>query len=418
MPVIDTSGNSASGTTGATYQPATTDQMYKALIKPIRDADAVDGGLLLKRFLTRPQFHADSTGERIASLALTDDPATCREDVLQYLKVHVGLTKELDSITSRLTTNNLRKLIQIAVPLWKRKGSTEGLLDIARLLTGRTAYYRSWFDYRNILGEACIGDGPNGSDNWLIGGSNGTYDEYISTLRVMNADGALDTQLLLDLVSLFRPNGETLELAVVDFLDRFEDAKDKWTSFGAASAYIDPTVQNLVMPPGADEELLVATGLYSNYYHFHQHKFKLGASGNVHQFRFNYLSGLAWYTVTISLTSPTVTLVVHGSNGVDTTLYSGTPAAVPLSANNWFRLRTEAGPNPDPLAREVKVYLDDNLICDVVDADAHSPGVGHQRIVAPNTNAANNLVDDVEAFTLPLRFATVAPSGTTKTSNF
>lgn len=218
--------------------------LYDSLIKQIRDQDYRT--LVLKRFLQRPQERSDAIKAAIQGLQSTDKPTSCREDLLKYLAWHVGFTDALSDIVQRLPAVLLRKLIKLAVPFWKSRGTAPGLVSAVKLLTGRPCTYTDWFDYRNILGESAIGEG------WAIGGEVTLWDEYISTLKVLN-DGEMDQTLLADIVSLCRPLGETIEVMVVDLLDDFtrKDLKHNWDIVGYGTGD-EPSVNDqnqLVLTP-------------------------------------------------------------------------------------------------------------------------------------------------------------------------
>lgn len=142
--------------------------MFNFLHKPLRDLDRKEGNEFLLRFLLGPQHVFEDTQDKIKALNTLRDPAAIRSDLLQYLKDHVGFTKELDNITQNLSENDLRKLIQLAVPLWKQKGTEAGYKNILRLFTGKGSRVFNWFDFRWVVGEKALGSEQLGEDAWLI----------------------------------------------------------------------------------------------------------------------------------------------------------------------------------------------------------------------------------------------------------
>ena len=96
--------------------------LYDSLILPLRALDEVEGGQLLSRFLTRPQYHVDRTRDLINTLPLTDSPVTCPDALVQYLAAHVGFTSEMNAVIESLPVPQLRKLLLLAMPFWKKKG--------------------------------------------------------------------------------------------------------------------------------------------------------------------------------------------------------------------------------------------------------------------------------------------------------
>lgn len=141
---------------------------YKFIHLPIRVADKIDGNLFLERFLTGVQANFERTQLQINTVPEILNPAKTRADLLQYLKDHVGFTKELNNITNGLSESDLRKLISLAVALWKQKGTDVGYANIVRLFTGATARIFNWFDFRMIVGEKAFGEEQLGEDSWFI----------------------------------------------------------------------------------------------------------------------------------------------------------------------------------------------------------------------------------------------------------
>ena len=142
--------------------------IYEFLHKPLRDIDRKDGKLFLERFLQGAQAEFEAMQGRISTLETLRDPSTIRADLLQYLKDHVGFTSELNNITNDLGENDLRKLISLAVALWKQKGTEPGYANIVRLFVGKSARIFNWFDFRFIVGEKAFGEEQLGEDSWFI----------------------------------------------------------------------------------------------------------------------------------------------------------------------------------------------------------------------------------------------------------
>ena len=146
--------------------------LYKSLILPLRQADEAVGRELLKRYLIGPQTIHDQTEADILLLLDQLDPRLTREDLLQYLKDIVGFTPELASITDRLTTDQLRRLIKVAVPLWNQRHTARGVINAIRFFTGRPVTLHDWFYFRWLIGETMLGEDQlvTGGDSWIIGG--------------------------------------------------------------------------------------------------------------------------------------------------------------------------------------------------------------------------------------------------------
>lgn len=418
MPITDSSGNVIHGSGSFTFIGTESDLMYRSLIKPIRDLDAPT--LFVKRFLKEPQRQYELTADRIADLATTDDPATCRADLLQYLKAHVGFTSELRAITDRLTTGQLRKLITLAVPLWKKKGTADGLLAIVRLLTGRTPLYMDWFQFRNILGETQVGEDHLGNDSWVIGGSVTINDEFHSHIRLMD-DGTLDEVLLIDLMKLFRPLSERIEIAVVDFIDRFDDPTlDRWVQAPGYSVAgtLDATTKEMVLPTGAGMRMVAPR--FATFGAFIDtmvtYKFKLVAANSAHRLMVNYFDANNYYQLDITTTSMVLTRVNAGvATAISTVTMAGAPLQVVVGSYYALRVQTLRASGSGVI---VRVYLDSSTFIDLTDATgtAHS-GLG-TAILASQPAGGEVRVDNAELFNQPLRFATIGPTGVTESANF
>jgi len=156
------------GVTLAKIDPEFAHDVFMFLHKPIREADLKDGDSFLERFLIGPQNIFEDTQDRILTLRELFDPSKTRADLLQFLKDHVGFTKELNNITNDISENDLRKLISLAVALFKQKGTEPGYINIVRLFTGKSARVFNYFDFRMIVGEAAFGEEQLGEDAWLI----------------------------------------------------------------------------------------------------------------------------------------------------------------------------------------------------------------------------------------------------------
>jgi len=152
----------------AKLDPNFAHDIFTFLHRPIRELDRKQGDNFVERFLTGPQFVFEETQKKIDLINEILDPAKTRADLLQFLKDHVGFTKELNNITNDLATNDLRKLIALAVALWKQKGTEPGYINIVRLFTGKSARVFNYFDFRWIVGETQFGESQLGDDPFLI----------------------------------------------------------------------------------------------------------------------------------------------------------------------------------------------------------------------------------------------------------
>lgn len=342
--------------------------LYRALIKPLRDNDGTE---LLKRFLLGPQAQFERVESEVLGLLDQISPDAARSDVLKYLKDIVGFTNDLRSITDRLDERQLRRLIQLAVPMWKERHTPKGIINAIRLLTGRNAYLIDWFRYRMLLGEVMLtedvyGDSiwvgqqhPLDGEPWIIGGTGGTFDEYSSSIRVMD-DGTLDELLLLDIARLMRPINERFEIFLDDFLDQFETGLDRWTNtgtvqiFGNRLSIRDAAIAQPIIP------ILANDAAHTNYNIAAKFNIK-PASDFITQF---YKIGTNYYQLTISLGGQL--LLQRYVSGVPTTIFNDNVAAYlsggfSITQNTYYKLRirvsTLAGNN-----RSIRVLIDSNQV--------------------------------------------------------
>lgn len=140
--------------------------IFRMIHKPIRDEDKKNFNFL-ERFLLGPQaVWEEKIDPKIRTLIELIDPAKTPQP--RFLKDHVGFTKELDNITRDISDDDLRKVIALAVALWKTKGLELGYENIIRLFTGANVRIFNWFDFRMIVGEKAFGEEQLGEDAWFI----------------------------------------------------------------------------------------------------------------------------------------------------------------------------------------------------------------------------------------------------------
>lgn len=141
--------------------------MFRFVHRPIRQADT-EADNFLERYMTGMQTVWEMLDKKIKEIQDISKPEKCRADLLYYLKDIVGLTRELGNITDGLSEDDLRKIILLAVPLWKSKGIEIGFGNIVKLFTGFDSRIFNYFDYRMIVGEKAIGEEQLGEDAWMI----------------------------------------------------------------------------------------------------------------------------------------------------------------------------------------------------------------------------------------------------------
>lgn len=413
--------------------------LKKAIIKPLRD----DPTQLLERFLVGPQAIHDQAEAAILSLPDQIKPETVRQDLLQYLMPLVGFTSELRSITDRLTTAQLRRLVKVAVPLWNQRHTESGLINAIRLLTGRAAVLSDWFTYRAMLGETSLLNDQltSGGDFWVIGGSISTYDEYWSNIRLMD-DGTLDELLLLDVCKLMRPLDERFEIFIDDFLDTFDGALDKWVNASGGSlssaAVIDTGTDAGTMKLLANGQVKPTIPILPNSTDHHDYniafKFKMPTAANL-VVRFYADSGVPHagtaYELSISTNfSPGIASFSRYNAGVQTPLQpAGNWPSLNIAPDTWYSCRIIIT-NLTSTSRSIRIYVDGIQVVpgtqggtELIDTGAASPSSGPYYFSTPS--GAYIHLDNVESWRNPARFATIGLStiterggAVTMTSNF
>lgn len=149
----------------AKVDPSFQYDMFRFIHKPIREADK-KVNRFLERFVGGAQIQFEDIYAKIQKLTELYVPAKTPQP--GYLKDIVGLTSELDNIIRGVSESDLRKLIQLAVPLWKQTGLEVGYRTIIRLFTGKNSRTFNWFDFRYVVGEQSLAQEELGEDSWII----------------------------------------------------------------------------------------------------------------------------------------------------------------------------------------------------------------------------------------------------------
>ncbi len=107
---------------------------------------------------------------------------------LPYLKPQLGFT---DDLSFDASTEELRRLLALAVPYWNEKPTEKGVIDNAiRMVTGNRFRVQNWFDFRSQIDKTCITEELEDFDPFAIGfyskifnGSSGVMDVYDTSGR-------------------------------------------------------------------------------------------------------------------------------------------------------------------------------------------------------------------------------------------
>ena len=234
-------------------------EIYDYMIRPIRDEDqkATQFGL---RFVQQPQTHFDTMRERIDLLMSIVDSNLCPDDVVHHLLPIVGFTDDvMAGALATLSVKDTRKIIPLAVPMWRRKGSAQGIEQMLRAFTGKNVVIRDYFWWKSWLdGECLIGTEWGGADLCLVDDPGGPdHAEYTTDITVMDEDGTLNRELVLALLRLVRPSSERFSIRYIDLLDIFRWDLRNWIMSGAEwtggdesyDGYIDTEKRRLILKP-------------------------------------------------------------------------------------------------------------------------------------------------------------------------
>lgn len=243
MTIQDLSGNpfvTESGLMlGFTPIPATADalnlSMYRFIVDVIRQEDQANGDRFIERYLQGPQALWNVNVTTALNVRQLWDVAAIPDRYLQFLKNIVGWTDEFSDFTDRLSDAQLRRLIASSVLFWKLRGPEDAIEAILESVLGVRLRIWNWFDLRFILGETQTGEDWKGYDPHMIS----EVDSSAYEIRIVD-NGTLDRQIVIDLVDLTRPLGQTASIFYIGFLDQFSVDGDtsQWTEEGVTS----PTV--------------------------------------------------------------------------------------------------------------------------------------------------------------------------------
>lgn len=222
--------------------------VYRFLIKPLRDADETG---VLEGYVGGVQQAFEQIMEDQSNILDLFDIDNCPEWALDYLLWIVGWTKPLQYITDGLTATQKRKVIRLSAQLWKQKGTPTGIKNVVRLFTGRDVVYWSWFYMRietdlSIIGQAGVG----GIDPWLVGTDYGDRDQHLSFCWIMDEDG-VDKELIHDVIQMNRPMGEAIKVCYANVVDDFQLGVGKWTAITGADPDWDDVNYRMTIKDGS-----------------------------------------------------------------------------------------------------------------------------------------------------------------------
>ena len=213
--------------------------IFRMLSAGLQQAD-IDGGDVLSRLVARPNIVGDAIQQKAHKLAKLSDPSVVPDTLLQHMRTIVGFgdgTGLPDRIYDRLDFNTSRKLINLAVSFWRRRGRRDAIEDLVFSLTGVRPLVLQWFETRNILDEVYVGmELPVIGEFTTIfnltsevgDGADPDGDHHVH-IRIADENTItgfpLDKTFVKDMIRLCRPMCERYEIAFVDFLDTIIDGR-------------------------------------------------------------------------------------------------------------------------------------------------------------------------------------------------
>lgn len=388
------------GYTEVSAEEILTLDMYRFLIKPIRDQDLLYGDLFVKRLLEGSQAVWETTQAKIFAVKDLWSITAIPDAFLTYLKHIVGWTNEptYKRITDALDYDTLRRLIAASVPFWKKRGPEDTIIDLLQLVTGERVRIWNWFDFRWVLDETAMGEDHQGRDPWIIALPSEGDAEHRFNVRITDS-GDLDRDLVTNLVKLCRPLGERVEVSYIDFLDRFLVVNEyaQWrletgtaiTVAGGTMTLGDDALAEMALIDGATAAAWAGYVAYA--------RIRGGdavTTGRGFGVVFYATDEDNCYRAYLDIAAATLTLDKLVA-GAPTTIATYSFAAI-LTADQWYGLRVHVETG------QIKVYIDGEERINATDS-AHTvgtAGVFHQADTTIET-------DEVEVFLTPLDTDTV-----------
>lgn len=374
--------------------------IYRFLIKPIRDADQKDGQEFVRRFLRGPQAIWEETQRKIQALKDLWSVVYIEDDHLQFLKNIVGWTPDLAHITDGLSALQLRRLINASIPLWRRRGTEDTLVDVLKLATGERTRLYNWFDRRMILDALELGELMEGTDPWLLAlPGYPEADEYQMGLRIVDS-GGLNRELVRGLAILMRPTGERIWIYYLLFLDQFEidDDASQWAVPGAETLLVQDGLASL--EDDAAEEIAFSTAPgaddWANYIATFRVKGTTTSPGDSFGALFLYQDEENFYFAELDVQGNELVLGKVES-GVESTLatYDFSTEFQTLHDGVWYVIRVHAF--EEGVSTRILVHVDGDQKINVADATFTRGGVAIR-----HTAGAKLWLDIVEIMGLPV----------------
>lgn len=254
-PFSDLGGNdltlpaSAQAIFGELLSDSESSRIYDFHIKAVRDIDRA-GTLLWKRLCNGPEHVWIDIEAKIEELTTLYNIDTIDDEFLSFLKLTALWTEDTSSITDKLSASELRQLIAQSPELWDRRGVSGSYTEILNTIIGVDAFEVDWFDRRWVLGDT-----PLGSDGFDFGAMVlDESDQRIVDVHLMDTARAVDRELVGEILKLWRPSGERVQVVFSELFDLFTDDTNpkSWVVSIAGAASSPATIASSAIAMAAD----------------------------------------------------------------------------------------------------------------------------------------------------------------------
>ena len=367
-------------------------QSYKFIPQAMREEDPFG---IFKALFYGIQQEMDRYHAKLHRVTQLQDPRLCVPEVLKYLKANVGFTPDLDYLTANLDEAGLRKLIALAVAMWKEKGTKDGIINMVRAFTGRPAMMKDWFEYIWLVGvNGQLWNGNYLVAPWIIGGQYGLMAEYLSGIRIeKDPTSPEDREVIRGLLDLIRPVQENFEVAYPDFLEIWESV-DRWSALAGSIEVVESKGDALITGP-AEIECLWAPATSEFHVNTNVAAAVPAGSGAIFEYMFMAADPLNGYVLRIAQSPTNRVYLYQRIGGVDVALqFVNLPNL--LDPAYFYGVQVTATQTLLGQTR-IRVAIDGHPTIDVTDPTYN---IGNHYLIA--VTADRFLTEFYEAFDLPL----------------
>lgn len=343
-----------------------TERLIELLPRGLYDGDA-ETYRVLSAMLRPVGLVDDYLDARTRKLGELLDPEACPDEVVPYLAAIVGVGLDLEA-SNAASVAELRKLIPVAVRLWKLKGTRPSWRAVAAALAGSRSLILDWFYLRTISGDpARVAVIP------VPGGSGGSYSspEFVTDLWIMDPTGSgVNLELVARFLDVVRGAGERINLYRALLVDDLGAAGALWADAGTGlgSWSYDADAWELTARDGYAFALDL-DGLADTWDDYHA-TLRLAVTGSVSLRLYDAGAG-TFYRVDVNQPAGSVSLY---------RVVSGTPtllaafAGPPLQAGFPYLWSLEAWEGTG--STTVRVYREGAKLIDYVDTSGSRPSAG------------------------------------------